>query len=224
MLKDKEFMMFVEEGTGSINATDAVADASPTLPETTQLDEVEKKAKTKKEMLSLLSDKLFEVLIFMSVLMTIYWLVIKMIGFNAEISGPSMNPVLADGDHVIVKRNIAGLSHGDIVIVESNKVSETPDENMIVKRVIGMEGDHLEMRDDVLYLNGKEMVESYIAEDMKDGLDFEFVVPEGTVWVMGDNRNVSVDSRHNGAFSIEDEVMGIVAFRGYFFDKVNANE
>ncbi|MDU2183859.1 MAG: signal peptidase I, partial [Negativicoccus succinicivorans] len=72
-------------------------------------------------------------------------------------------------------------------------------------------GDRLGFRDGHVYRNGRALNEPYINEPMKFNLDGEFIVPEGTVFVMGDNRNHSSDSRYIGPVPIG-HVLGNVVY------------
>ncbi|MCD5323401.1 MULTISPECIES: signal peptidase I [Pontibacillus] len=125
----------------------------------------------------------------------------------------------------------------DIIVVDNrldeertlkDKVLESPVVSMIlgsesqdnywVKRVIGKPGDTLESKDGKLYRNGEVIQEDYIKEDMIGSFD-KVVVSEGHVFVMGDNRNNSHDSRAVGAIPI-DHLVGQVFLRFYPFDHI----
>lgn len=71
-----------------------------------------------------------------------------------------------------------------------------------IKRVIGLPGEHVQIKDGKVYINGKELEENYLSENVvtesTDGVFTDLVVPEGTVFVMGDNRGASSDSRRFG--------------------------
>lgn len=71
-----------------------------------------------------------------------------------------------------------------------------------IKRVIGLPGEHVQIKDGKVYINGKELEEKYLSENVvtesTDGAFTDLVVPEGTVFVMGDNRGASSDSRRFG--------------------------
>lgn len=106
----------------------------------------------------------------------------------------SMNPTFNEDDRVIISKVSYWFSspkHGDIIVfMPPNK------EHPYIKRVIGTPGDRVAIQDGDLYLNGRTLDEPYIKEKM--AWDFEEVtVPEGTVFVMGDNRNSSMDSRNS---------------------------
>ena len=81
--------------------------------------------------------------------------------------------------------------------------------NVWVKRVIGKGGDKLEFHDNAVYRNGTKLNEPYINGVMEFSMPGSFTVPEGTIFVMGDNRNHSSDSRFIGPIPI-DHVLGTV--------------
>lgn len=87
-----------------------------------------------------------------------------------------------------------------------------------VKRVIGMPGDVIDIIDDQVYLNGSDtpLDEPYLAEEMNQGETFHFEVPENCYFMMGDNRNYSLDARYwNRHYIPEDQMVAKVLF-SYF--------
>lgn len=103
-------------------------------------------------------------------------------------------------------------------ILEINKTS-------YIKRIIGVSGDRIQVKDGKVYLNGEELEETYlIEENITSQSNYnDIVVPDGNVFVMGDNRNESMDSRSFGCIPIE-KIEGIVWFRYWplnEFGKIN---
>ena len=95
-------------------------------------------------------------------------------------------------------------------VIEFNKTS-------YIKRVIGLPGEHVQIKDGKVYINGEELQENYLPEDVitdagRGGQFLDIVVPEGTVFVMGDNRGNSGDSRMLGCIPYE-KIEGKVVFR-----------
>lgn len=153
-----------------------------------------------------------------------------------RVSGESMVPTLHNGQYLIVSK-IGHVfreepEYGEIVIIDSrvkrardwgDDLTE-PAHNYLsfvdssfatnyiwVKRVIGKAGDRLAFHDGHVYRNGMQLQEPYTNGPMKFALDGEITVPEGTVFVMGDNRNHSADSRFIGPVPI-DHVLGTVVY------------
>ena len=123
----------------------------------------------------------------------VFTFAVRMMG----VSGPSMIPTLQDGDRLIViNAALCGTYRvGDIVIARKESFDEKP----IVKRVIATGGQTVDIDFDLgrVYVDGVLLKEDYIHEltFLEEGTEFPLTVPEGSVFVMGDNRNHSSDSR-----------------------------
>lgn len=111
------------------------------------------------------------------------------------VDGDSMYPTLKDKDWLAISGVTVNVERGDIVVVTQPWERNVP----IIKRVIAVGGDmvDIDFERNKVYVNGTEIYEPYINEPTRVSYDVEFpiTVDEGKVFVMGDNRNVSLDSR-----------------------------
>ncbi|MCR4615971.1 MAG: signal peptidase I [Clostridiales bacterium] len=143
----------------------------------------------------------------------------------AYVSGRSMLPTLKDGDMLMVLSNFNSLERGDIVVIAPYGSSE----NTLVKRIIAVGGDTLKIdySTGAVELNGEILYEPYIKELTHRSFDMpsELIVPEGFLFVMGDNRNDSLDSRHSDVGFVDERyVFGKAQFRLYPFGEFNIYE
>lgn len=131
----------------------------------------------------------------------------------SRVVGSSMESTYHNGNIILVDKIFykrGSPSYNDIVVVDYHV---NAGEDQIIKRIVGLPGDRLEMKDNKLYRNGELLNEDYIKEPMVGNEDFSYDIPEGKVFVMGDNRNQSVDSRMIGYIDFEDQVVGRVFFK-----------
>jgi signal peptidase I len=115
-----------------------------------------------------------------------------------KVEGTSMQPHLADQDRIFVNRFIyqfADIRRGDVVVFWYPK-----DRNKsFIKRIIGIPGDEVEIREGVVYRNGSKIDEPYLSREYWDYRSYpKVIVPCGQYFVLGDHRNSSNDSRHWG--------------------------
>ena len=132
-----------------------------------------------------------------------------------DVSGTSMNPTLNNGDKMLVSNVLYKPKAGDIVVFK--KDSYDPNK-ALVKRVIATEGQviNINFETGAVFVDGVELKEDYIRDLTYNKLDFigPQTVPEGCVFVMGDHRNNSTDSRRFGEISVE-SILGKVLLRVY---------
>lgn len=111
--------------------------------------------------------------------------------------------------------------HGDIIVFHTNLKTQTGEEKMLIKRVVGLPGDTINIEEGEVSINGEVQDEPYILEDYTSGYVKDQVVPEGNLFVMGDNRQNSIDSRDpNVGFVKIDDVYGKAVFRLYPFNEI----
>jgi len=146
---------------------------------------------------------------FLDILETLVLAVILFIGINAvsarvRVDGFSMRPTLDNGEFVLVSKlsyhQLSGYERGDIIVFH---FPVNPREEL-VKRIIGLPGDHVMVQEQKLYVNGQLLDELYIEHaPLYSG---EWIVPEGHLFVLGDNRNNSNDSKDWGMLPMENVI------------------
>lgn len=140
-------------------------------------------------------------LVALLILVTIYLLFYN----TAEVSGPSMNPTFENGDFILIQKSIKNLKTYDKVVVYSKDLDKE-----LCKRVIGLPSDTVVISNGILRVNNKTIKEPYLLEQAwDDGTSVNIKLKENEVFVMGDNRNNSTDSRELGCLNLSD-VDGII--------------
>ena len=140
----------------------------------------------------------------------------KVVILNATVPTGSMENTIMSGDRVIASRlsyTFSEPDRGDVVIFKY------PDDESVyyVKRIIGLPGDTVEVKNGGVYLNGsEEPLEEKYTREITMGEFGPYEVPEGHYFMMGDNRNNSLDSRFwDNKYVEEDKILGKVIFRYY---------
>ncbi|MFA6947977.1 MAG: signal peptidase I [Eubacteriales bacterium] len=153
-------------------------------------------------------------------------LIMTFIARHSPVVGSSMYPTLTNGDILIVSDIGYTPEYGDIIVLQTPKLGY---KEPLVKRVIATGGQTLDIDFDswTVTVDGTELDQSYVNYEegtsmLRSGYSFPMTIPDGYIFVMGDNRNHSMDSRDSANVGIIDErfVLGKVIFRVFPFDKI----
>ncbi|MDD6071484.1 MAG: signal peptidase I [Clostridiales bacterium] len=135
-------------------------------------------------------------LIILAVVGIVAYLLFSYVILWGIIPSESMAPTLEVGDYAI-NNGLAYVTHepqrGDIIIFEAHEKNMEGD--TLIKRIIGLPGDDIMFIDGYVHINGQLVYEEYLDEDVETNCMYDFEVPEGCYFVMGDNRENSLDSR-----------------------------
>lgn len=121
-------------------------------------------------------------------------LLINFVFMSVQVKQSSMIPILNDGDRGIsfICTKYFGINRFDIVVIKTEN-------KLLVKRAIGLPGETIEYKDNVLYVDGEEVVEDFLEEDVHTS-DFSVKLGDDEYYCLGDNREHSSDSRTYGPF------------------------
>lgn len=135
-----------------------------------------------------------------------------------QIYGNSMAPTMDNGDIVFCVKS-SDFRQGDLVAFYYNN-------KILVKRVIAQQGQWVDISDDgTIYVNGTELSEPYVLEKSfgDTNIELPYQVPDGKVFVMGDHRSTSVDSRNTAVGCVaQEQVVGKIIFRVWPFDAIGS--
>lgn len=135
----------------------------------------------------------------------------------------SMQPTLDENDFLIINRLLytrGTPERGDIIVFESNQMDNNGDQKLLIKRIIGLPGEEIQIRGGQVYINEELLAEPYLEDDYTHGNIQQFI-PENALFVMGDHRNNSLDSRNEdlGLVDFED-IVGKAFVRLYPFSEI----
>ena len=149
------------------------------------------------------------------IIILIFYLINTFLFQNTRVIGQSMEPTLQDGNAVIINKFTYRLkqpSKGDIIVFPYRGDHS----RNYIKRIIGVPGDEINIKDSKVYVNSIEIEEVYIKENMelRGNILFPFTVPDDEYFVMGDNRNNSSDSRYKDVGTVPGEdIIGKASLR-----------
>ncbi len=144
----------------------------------------------------------------------IVFICFKFVFISTEVNGSSMYPTLQDGDRgfsFVITKTIS-INRFDICVIDSQKSGK-----LLVKRIIGMPNDKVTYKDNKLYINDEYVEETFLSDDVYTE-DFEVQLGEDEYFCLGDNREVSRDSRYYGAFQ-KSEIKSTNFFAYYPFER-----
>lgn len=160
------------------------------------------------------------------------FMIFKLILFNGLVPSESMESTIMTNNFIISNRlayNFANPSRGDIVVFKTDTM-----DNYYVKRVIGIGGDTVEFKDNKVYINGCQIIENYTqgVTQVNETQKSKYEVPEGKIFLLGDNRENSYDSRFwEDPFVSIDDIYGKVFAEysiggddGYFFKIIESDD
>ena len=119
----------------------------------------------------------------------------------------SMYPTLQERDYLFIFRT-KNYQPGDIIVFDSFATGE----EHLIKRVIATEGDHIQIHDGAVYVNDEKLQEDYLPDGLRTEGDVDLTLLPGELFVLGDNRTVSLDGRYFGAIE-EENVLGEAKLR-----------
>lgn len=194
-----------------MNTTDA-SNSFENLPSANQLEAELKQIKYRKDFRRILRSTISSLLVVAAIAVLVSMLFLPVL----RVTGSSMTPTMQN-DELIICSKRSNFKQGDIVAFYYNN-------KILLKRVIGIAGDYINITEDgTVYVNDVKLDEPYVNELALGTCDIEmpYQVPDNRIFVMGDHRSVSIDSRSSTVGCIADEyVIGKVIFRIWPFESI----
>lgn len=158
----------------------------------------------------------------LAVVFVVMLLIFTFIARPATVDGESMMPTLQNGERLVISNLFYEPTAGDIVVLCGE--ADREEGKNLIKRIIATEGQTIDIDFEAgeVYVDGQKLDEPYILEQtyLDEGTEFPLTVPEGEIFVMGDNRNGSRDSRSLTVGTVKEEyIVGRVLFRFFPFDR-----
>lgn len=144
----------------------------------------------------------------------IAWVITTFLFSHIMIPTPSMDPTIVPKDHLMINKipmYYRNPKSTEIVVFHG-------EDKELIKRVIGVPGDVLDIKNGSVYINGEKLKEDYLPKGVRteiprnSDIDYPFTLPEGRYFVMGDNRENSKDSRYIGTI-LRDDIYAIAGLR-----------
>jgi signal peptidase I len=201
-----------DDGEGGGGGGNGAADDDDLLPKPPEPEKARSRVRTTIEWLLVIGGALLVALLVRTFFIQAFW-----------IPSDSMEPTLHKGDRVLVNKlsyKLHDVHRGDVIVFKRPEAAKSanPDDDIedLIKRVIGLPGDTIETVDGVIYINDEPLPEPYLPDGTRsDSPPVERqVVPDGHLFMMGDNRGNSQDSRYFGPID-EDLIVGRAFVRIY---------
>lgn len=187
-----------------------------------EYDDIEIKEEKNKKIISGIYEWVEEFMVAISVIVILLTVVIRVV----TVSGTSMMPNYYHNDRLVISSYVGEVKAGDVVVIVD--VLEEP----IIKRVIATEGQTVDISDGFVYVNGEALDNSiynvkngitYIESSAVNPMEFPCTVPENHIFVLGDNRRVSNDSRYSEIGMVDErKVLGKAIFNIFPFDRIGS--
>ena len=162
-------------------------------------------------------ERLVKLAVLLGTSILLYLIFNRLVFFNSYVPTDSMMPGINPGDRLLGNRLIYLFEEpqrGDVVIAR-HSCDENGEKEFLIKRIIGLPGDKVEIKEGKLFINDEELSENYIFEEM-NGTFGPYFVPEDGYFLLGDNRNISMDARFWQNTFVEKKEIAAKAWLKYY--------